>query len=67
MTLIVPKNYFMETKEKNPKDYCYKCGKKLKNHKTEIMLRTEHQPIDEPYDGGYKPLVFKFCKCWQDK
>lgn len=21
----------------------------------------------EPYDGGYKPLVFKFCKCWQDK
>jgi hypothetical protein len=57
----------MKTKEKNPKDYCHKCGKKLKSVKTDIMLRVESQPIDEPYDGGYKPLVIKFCSCWQDK
>ena len=40
---------------------CTKCGHKLKSVKTDIMLRTQMQPIDEPYDGMYKPLVFTFC------
>jgi len=52
---------------KNSKDYCSKCGKKLKKYKSGIMIRTEHRPIDEPYDGGYESLVFKFCKCQQEK
>jgi len=57
----------MKSKENNHAYYCKKCGNKLKRQKTGIMMRTEIQRIDDPYDGGYKELVFRYCECLAKK